>query len=159
MSHTLSWTLPSPAAIPPSTAAADQKLLLLGKDIFFNGDFAVGPNGDYVLLSGIEAVRQAIYRRLMTRQGEYKIRPEYGVGMQDYVKRRRLPSTIDEIRQRTSDQLSLDPRISEVLDVGVETIPDGLKLKIVVRVAGETLRFEPFLFTEAALSGQIDARL
>lgn len=155
MSHTLSWTLPAPASVAPAGPGNDQKLVLLGKDIFFNGDYDVTPAGDYVLLEGIEAVRQAIYRRLMTRPGEYKLRPEYGVGVMDFVKRRRLASTTDELRQRIVDQLSLDSRIEEVVGIGVETITDGLKVKVVIRLAGETLKFEPFLFTEKALSGTI----
>jgi hypothetical protein len=155
MSHLTVWNIPSPV---PETASEEQKLLLYGKDIFFNGDFDVGPNGDYVLLSGKEAMRQAIYRRLMTRPGEYKLRPEYGVGVQDFVKKRRLASTLDELRQRTIDQLSLDTRISEVVDIGVDLIDDGIQLKVAVRLAGETLRFEPFNFTEKALSGLVDPR-
>lgn len=156
MSHSLSWTLPTPgAAATPSGAGADQKLALLGKDLFFNGDYDVTAAGDYVLLEGEDAVRQAIYRRLMTRPGEYKVRPEYGVGMMDFVKRRRLASTLDELRQRVVDQLSLDPRISEVVDIVASTITDGICLKIVVRIAGDTLTFRPFNFTEGPLSGQI----
>jgi phage baseplate assembly protein W len=156
MSHTLSWTLPPPGATSPSLASADEKRRLLGKDIFFNGDYDVGPSGDWVLIEGLEALRQAVYRRLMTRPGEYKLRPEYGVGIQDFVKRRRLPSTFDEIRQRVVDQLSLDPRIDEVRDVVVEAIADGIKLGIVIVAAGEALQFRPFNFTESSIVTGLD---
>jgi hypothetical protein len=45
-----SWTLPTPTD-PATTVAEEQKELLLGKDIKFDGDFSVNAAGDYVLLS------------------------------------------------------------------------------------------------------------
>ncbi len=152
MSHSALFGAQAPSS------ETDQQVLLLGKDIFFNGDFDVNAAGDFVLLEGLEAVRQSIYRRLMTRPGEFKLRPEYGVGVINFVKKRRIQSTVDQLRQRIVDQLSLDTRIAEVLDVVVEQITDGLKVGIVVRVAGETLKFRPFLFTEQTLIGGIGGK-
>jgi phage baseplate assembly protein W len=149
-----SWTLP--ASSQQTGSAEEQSAILLGKDILFDGDFRVSATGDYILLEGKEALRQAIYRRLLTRPGEYRARPEYGVGVLDFVKRRRVQSTLDELRQRVVDQLSLDSRISEVVDVVGENIDDGFKLLIIVRVAGETLQFAPFNFTERQVVGGID---
>jgi len=151
---TLSWTIP-PAVNQQVAAIQEQSSLLLGKDILFDGDYHVSSAGDYVLLEGLEALRAAIYRRLITRPGEYRARPEYGVGLLSFVKKRRTLSSLDELRQRVIDQLSLDPRINEVRDVVVETTQDGLKIAVVIEAAGETLKFKPFDFSERTLIGTI----
>lgn len=152
-----SWTLPAQQAATgdDQTLQQNEQLRLLGQDIFFDGDMHVTPAGDYVLVSGMEALRQAIYRRLVTRPGEYRVRPSYGVGVQDYVKKRRLASTLDELKVAITDQLSFDQRIDEVADVVVEYISDGIKVGIAIRAAGETLRFRPFDFTEKNLIGTL----
>jgi len=152
---TFSYTLTALGANQAPGTAQGQEELLLGKDILFDGDYHVGPTGDWVLLSGLDALRQAIYRRLMVRPGEYRVRPEYGVGVMDFVKKRRLPTTVDELRQRIVDQLSLDERIDEVLDVVVENIQDGLQVGVVIRAAGKSLKFEPFDFREGKTLGTL----
>ena len=51
------------------TADAD----LYGKDIRFDGsDFTITAQSDYATVEGIENVRLALYRRLVTRPGEYR---------------------------------------------------------------------------------------
>ena len=151
-----SWTIPaSPANVAVGSLQQDEQAKLLGKDVLFNGDYAVTAAGDYVLVEGLTALRAAVYRRLLTRPGEYKARPEYGVGIMDFVKRRNVPTTLAEIRQRVTDQLSLDPRISEVREVVVEAFPDGIKLGIVIQASGKTLTFQPFDFRETQTIGTL----
>lgn len=135
------------------TAQREQQLALLGKDIFFDGDLHVSPARDFVLVEGVEAMRQSIYRRLLTKPGEYKARPNYGVGVQLYVKRRRTSSTLSELKARIIDQLSLDRRIDEVVAISIEHITDGVQVALKVRVAGRTLKFRPFDFTEQSVIG------
>lgn len=148
------WTLPANANQQVSSVQ-QQQAILLGKDILFVNDYAVTAARDYVLVAGLEALKHAINRRLITRQGQFRARPEYGVGIMDFVKKRNTLATLDELRQRTGDQLSLDPRISEVVDVVVEPITDGLKLGVIVQAAGKTLRFEPFNFRETMTIGTL----
>lgn len=136
----------------PGTKLTDETLDALGADIFFDGDLHVHAGGDFVLVEGLAAMRQAIYHRLLTKPGEYKRNPNYGVGVMSYVKRRRTRSVLDHLRGRIIDQLSLDRRIDEVLSVVVENITDGVKIAIKVRVAGEALTFRPFEFTERPLT-------
>ncbi len=142
------WTLPAAAAGGVVPAAEDEQLRILGKDIKFDGDKHVSPSGDYVLVAGMEAMRQSIRHRLITKPGEYTRNPKYGVGVQLYVKRRRSTSVIDELRNRIIDQLSYDLRIEEVVAVEVEYITDGIQVAIKVNVSGKTLSFRPFQFTE-----------
>jgi phage baseplate assembly protein W len=136
--------------------AEQQKVVLLGKDIFFKHDYSITAHGDYATVEGVDALRAAIYRRLLTRPGEFKVRPTYGVGVQDYVKKRRRATELNDLKARITDQLSLEERISEVADVVVELIPDGVKIGIAVIVAGETLKFQPFEFTEKQLIGTLE---
>ena len=121
---------------------------LFGTDILFENDYALSSAGDFVLLSGIPNLRAAIYRRLFTRPGEYKFVPEYGVGIQSYVKRRRTPSVLRELKARIEEQLLRESRIDEVLKVSIERIANGIKINIAIRAAGRALRFTPFLFSE-----------
>ncbi len=154
-----SWTLPEPSIASQDIGIAlDEKRTQLGKDIFFDGDFHVAAHGDYTLLEGEEALRQAIYRRLLTRPGEYRARPEYGVGVLSFVKKRKTTATLSELRQKIIDQLSIDTRIASVPEVVVEGFDDGIKIAIVVEISGKTLRFAPFDFRETTTIGTISAR-
>lgn len=147
-----------PGAAPAPPDAADERMRLLGKDIYFDGDYAVTAAGDYATVEGVAALRASIYRRLITRPGEFRARPNYGVGITDFVKKRNTTATLDELRQRVMDQLSLDPRVAEVGEVVVEPIEDGLRLGIVVQAAGRTLKFEPFDFRERNTIGTLGVR-
>lgn len=144
-----SWTLPNPGgAGAAGTKARDAADALLGCDILFDGDMHVSAAGDYVLVEGEEAMRQSIYHRLLTRPGEYRRNPEYGVGVMSYVKRRRTTSVLDHLRGRIVDQLSLDKRIEEVISVTIENIDNGIKIALKVRISGKAIEFRPFNFTE-----------
>lgn len=145
----LSWTLTLPS--PGVVGSADERLRMLGKDIFFDGDYSVTGAGDYATLDGLEALKQAIYNRLICRPGEFRLRPDYGVGIMSFVKKRRIQAELDDMKGKIIDQLSLDPRIDEVTNVTVERIDDGVKIGLIIRAAGETLRFRPFNFTEKQL--------
>jgi len=134
-----------------TTSAQDQQTKLLGKDLYFDGDFAVTAAGDYATLEGLAAFRQSIYRRLITRPGEYRARPDYGCGVLSFVKKRLIQSELDDLKGRITDQLSLDPRLSEVTRVVIERIENGIRIGIAVRAAGESLVFEPFDFTETSI--------
>jgi len=151
---TYSWTLPV-SNNQSASAIQGQIATLLGKDIRFQNDYGVTGAGDYVLLEGEEALRQAVYRRLLTRPGEYRVRPEYGVGVLDFIKKRNTQSTLDELRQRIVDQLSLDDRIADVGELVIERITDGIKVGVTVQIAGRTLKFEPFNFRDSATVGTI----
>ena len=140
-------TGPSGPAVRQTTGEAERQALL-GKDLFFEGDYSVGQNRDYVLLSGIPALRQAIIHRLITNPGEFKTRPTYGVGVRTFVKKPKTNTNIQLLKRKIEEQLLEEPRVEEVLDIVVETIQDGIKIQVKIRAAGKELFFEPFLFNE-----------
>lgn len=136
---------------PPAnrkTRGQAEQAALLGTDVKFEGDYSVSNKGDYVLLEGEKALRQAVLHRLITKQGEFATRPSYGVGIRTYVKKKKTASNIKALEQLIVDQLGKEPRIEEVLEAVVESIDDGLKVVISIRASAKALRFQPFIFTE-----------
>lgn len=149
MSGPHTWTVPALAA--GASGALEQSGVLLGKDLWWSDGLVVTAGGDYQTVEGLEALRQSIYRRLLTRPGDYRARPDYGVGALSFVKRRRRASELDQLKVKIVDQLSLDPRISEVAAVDIASIEGGVSVSISVRAGGETLTFRPFNFTEQTM--------
>lgn len=146
-----SWTLPpvSGAGVAGQDGALDRELgRLFGTDIYFRNDYEITSAGDFLLVSGLTNLREAVYRRLITKPGEYKFVPGYGVGITSYIKRRSNVETLDQLRSAITEQLLRERRIDAVEHVAIERIDDGLKVGIILRAAGRALRFRPFTFTE-----------
>lgn len=145
------WTLPSGAGT--GVSAGDDALSrefgrLFGTDIYFRNDYQITAKGDFLLVSGLTNLREAIYRRLITKPGEYKFVPDYGVGITAYVKRRSNAATIDELRTAITEQLLRERRIESVEQLNIEFDEYTVNVGIVIRAAGRALRFRPFTFTE-----------
>lgn len=144
---TFSWTLPS-ASSPTNDPGEEINNEFFGTDIYFENDFSLTASGDYLLLYGIEALRAAVYRRLLTRPGEYKFEPEYGVGVQTWVKKRMTPDNIEDLKQKIKANLLQDQRIDSVSVVEIDKTHETLVLRISVLANGRELRFIPFQFSE-----------
>jgi hypothetical protein len=143
--------LPPPYRIPDRVAAAIEKDIF-GVDLLWTNDLKVTPKGDWQEVNGLDNLRRAIYRRLMVKPGEYRLRPTYGVGVGLFVKRAMPKSRLDELRQRIVEQLSREKRIDKIVEVlltpttfGHDT---GLVIKITVQVGGQIVRFKPFSFAQ-----------
>lgn len=119
---------------------------LFGVDLLFTDDLQLTAGGDYITLSGYENLKQAILNRLQTRPGEFRIRPEYGVGVGLYVKRAMTTSLLAELKQRIVSNLSQESRIDRVSQVSVEKwYPQGrpgLKVLVQVVAKGRPLAFD-----------------
>lgn len=111
----------------------------LKTDFAFKSDFVVTPTGDLELLSGLENLKDALFRRLVTTPGALIHRPEYGVGLKNYQNaingienQRRLAGTIKE-------QFEQDPRVEKVTGVSFnvdDNKPDTIKVNCSVSVVG-----------------------
>lgn len=132
--------------------ARDAQRDLWGEEILFDSDFQLGPNGDYLLVSGMAAVRQAIRIRLTTRPGELPWAPEFGCGVLDYLGETGTASKLAELRGRIRDQLLQDPRLSSISAVEAnDSVINGvrvLKISIRAQAAGLDVGAEPFVFVE-----------
>lgn len=149
----LSYTLPAPTPIVVAPGTDPGTRDLFGYDIAFREDFLLTPGGDYMRLGGKDNLKAAIYRRLITRPGEFRFRPSYGVGVGNYVKKNPTSAVLDQLKQRIKEQLLQDPRISGAeVDVQSTTIYTTPVLKVYVKVTagGNPVSFDPFVFKEAA---------
>ena len=121
---------------------------LFGKDLWFDvrqadgGNYEVTPAGDWKTVSGREALRQAIIRRIITDPGEWATLPDYGVGARMFVKARNTRATRDELTERIRGQLLQDPRIESVETVDVEITAESLRISVKVQPKGRSLRSE-----------------
>lgn len=111
----------------------------LKKDIAFKSDFVETPSGDLEVISGLDNLKEALFRRLITTPGSVIHRPEYGVNLKAYQNslsnlenQRRLAQTIKE-------QFELDSRVEEVSGVSFnvdDNKPDMIKVNVKVSVRG-----------------------
>lgn len=124
---------------------------LFGRDIWLNA--ADGQNGDRIvttardwrLVEGEEAVRQSLFRRLMTKPGEWKTKPNYGVGASSFVKRPATSRTTDELAGRIVTQYHVDRRVEQVSAVTADWAAGLLRLAIVVKLRGRDLNNQPLI--------------
>lgn len=133
------------------TTSADTESELFGSDLLFNDDLQLTASSDYALVTGQAALRQAIKLRLITSPGEYAVRPEFGCGVQKWVKKRASRSDRDALRQVIIDQLSKETRIQKVIDVTVDLIAGlspGLTIGVRVQAIGREQSFSFTTFSE-----------
>lgn len=125
------------------------QLFLFGKDIYFDvhegneADTHVTPSGDYLTVEGREALRQSLIRRLITDPGEWAYIPEYGAGLRSYVKERRTPERVAEMKDRCRTQALRDPRVATVDRVEIENFEGGCKILLVVSPKAGPARAKP----------------
>jgi hypothetical protein len=117
----------------------DQSLLAFGVDVQrdeASGDFMVGASGDFQIVYGIPAVRQAVLYALKTQQGELPWHLRFGI-----------PSTIGDRWSGTTDEalvfantiqasLELDGRYEKVLLKDVRVTGNSISLDFIVKLQG-----------------------
>lgn len=123
-----------------------------GTDLMFTDDLLVTSKGDYQEVSGSDNLRRAIMRRLSVAPGEYRLNPNYGVGVGRFVKKLNTKANLDELRHLITDNLSRERRIDKVLEVSVTDTffgdEPGIVVVVRVQAAGRKQQFQPFNFTQ-----------
>ncbi len=110
----------------------------------------VGHLGDIDTISGLENLKDALFRRLVTVPGSVVHRPEYGVGLPQFQNAPNTVATRKAIALRIGEQFAEDVRVEEVTAVDFESgdlTPETLKITVKVKVVGygETeMTFIPF---------------
>jgi phage baseplate assembly protein W len=122
---------------------------VLARDIFFDSDYLVSRDGDWTVVEGTEAMRQALYHRLITSPGEFKMRPDYGVGVLDFVKEAMTAAMVEQLKTRIRTNLLQDRRIQDVA-VSVQQLENALRLNVIVTIKGQRMTFRPFDFARDA---------
>jgi hypothetical protein len=114
----------------------------------------VTPKGDYKVVDGEENYRRGILRRLITSPGTYRLRPSYGAGVPDHVKKPLTKSVLDQLRQRIRDQVLADRRTEAVLYIELTPIVTnnrpGLHIRVGAQAFGRVLRSLSFTFSKEA---------
>lgn len=136
-----SWSLPLPPAgtAGGSAGPGDEVDRFFGRDLWFDISAANGPNlvpnrrGDWLIVSGVEALRQSLIRRFITNPGEWATRPDYGAGARRFIKKRNDAAARAQLAERLRSQALRDPRVASVEAVIVEPGAAGV-LRIMVRV-------------------------
>lgn len=151
------WTLPSAGTSAAPSVQANTSLdaaqrALFGVDIWLavsdgvHADRIVTAARDWRLVDGEDCVRQSLLRRLMTSPGEWKTKPNYGVGARAYVKRPATARTTNELAERIVSQFRADKRVEQVSAVTADWTPGGLLvLSVLTKLRGRDLNNRPFL--------------
>lgn len=119
-------------------------------DIMHKKDYILTSSGDRMTISGLDNLKEALFRRLITEPGSLVHRPQYGVGIKSYIG---APATLSNQRKlagRIEEQFLRDPRVKKLLGVSFNSedkTPDTFTIVVRVSVVGYdevTMKFTPF---------------
>lgn len=108
-------------------------------DLAHTGDFVRTPTGDLGTISGVENVRQALLHRLLTSKGTLIHRPDYGVGIKNFLGGVADTSQKMKLAVILKEQFQRDPRVEAVLGMAVLVDPDRpdlINIKTRVKLVG-----------------------
>jgi len=113
---------------------------ILKTDLRHQKDFVkTDSGGDLQTISGLDNIKEAILRRIMTEPGTLAHRPNYGIGLKQFQNSPMTIATQQAIAKRLQEQLVTDSRISELLSVSIDSedrTPDKVIIKISVKLEG-----------------------
>ena len=133
----------------PETEQENQEALFFGEDIYFDvatpdpeseqASYVVNAAGDWTTVTGLAALKQSLFRRLITNPGEWQTKPNYGVGARQYIKARNTEATRTELASRIKSQFALDKRVKTVDTAVMSRLDDGspgIKVSVTVTPVG-----------------------
>lgn len=104
-----------------------EDILLIG------GQFVETPSGDLQTVTGIDEVRQSIYREIPAVRGSIPYRPNWGGGLNGIVMQSRTRENLDRAATTIRSTLIANPRITRVNEVSVIVDNDDVTV-VIVRV-------------------------
>lgn len=114
----------------------------LGVDVKIQGDYAKSATGDLQLIDGLQNLREAIYRRILTTPGEVIHRPGYGVGLRRYLNR---PCTVTN-QQELSNAIRLnimnEQRIEKINTIQCLWVDEAVHVNVSVVAYGRSVEFD-----------------
>ncbi len=90
------------------------------KDIALITDMQRAPDGDLQSITGLRNLKEALYRRLVATPGTLIHRPDYGVGIKDYLNSVNSLNNQRSLALRVKEQFERDPRVEEVVSLRFE---------------------------------------
>lgn len=121
-----------------------------GRDKAFKGDFVRTPTGDLDTIEGIENVKDALFRRIVTSKGSIIHRPTYGVGLKNYQNALASLAVQRKLAGEIKEQLEEDPRVEKVVSVGIKVSsnnPGQFEINLNVKLIGYGERQMKFIPT------------
>ncbi len=113
---------------------------IYGRDLRFGEDFLLlAASGDLQRTTGLEALRASLTRAIVLEPGEIFWRPDYGIGLTNFLNLPASAANIHEMKNRISSTLASDPAVEEVFDPSVVVSRDGglIEISVKVRIAGQ----------------------
>ena len=105
------------------------------RDLAFTSDFVRTPSGDLDTIAGLENLKEAIMRRILTVPGSIIHRPNYGVGLKKFANSLNSLGTQQRLSNLIKDQLLQDDRVESFLGLKVTSPANNPSLvRIVVSV-------------------------
>ena len=119
-------------------------------DIMHKKDYVRRSSGDRERISGLDNLKEALFRRLITVPGSLVHRPEYGVGLKLWINALSSLSKKRELAVKIEEQFRRDPRVDKVTGIAIQSDDARPYLTyIIVRVKPVgydeiEMKFEPF---------------
>jgi len=107
-------------------------------------------SGDLASISGLENIRQALLRRLVTEPGSIVHRPDYGVGIKRFQNAPATMATKSALALKIDEQFARDFRVEKVLGVSFQSDdyqPHRVTISVRVKLVGygeAKMQFIPF---------------
>ncbi len=94
---------------------------ILGVDIFrsHDGRLRFDESGDFITVSGVPNLNDALIRRLKTAEGELPLHPEYGSKLDQFIGQEATDFNVAMTGMETWRTVVEDPRISKVINLAV----------------------------------------
>jgi hypothetical protein len=133
---------PVPATPVSLSAAAFGPYPLLGSDIYIDpstGEGVIGPNGDFLSVTGLYCLAQDLRTRLITTQGELLLHPDFGLGRQRLIGSGQGDPVAEAqlLQVRIIQLLEADPRVDHVTDVQIVRVaPDAWTVAVTLVAVG-----------------------
>lgn len=103
-----------------------------------DGDLVVGPNGDFLLVTGDEEILQKVLFRLKTQKGDYLLNPDLGANLEFFIGKPNTEEIRIAIEQEVENELTRDfllfsPEIKAV-PIEIEGDEDGRQSGVLILI-------------------------
>lgn len=137
--------------LPVDESIEVQRDVSLGTDLFLStnqltlsdgagGDFNVGIDGDYQLVSELSCLKQDLSHRKRTPMGTLPYHPNYGSELTTMVGNKKDANWRIKARLEAERTVRSDPRITDVRDISIDDLPSGIKIDYTAVTKGIVFR-------------------
>lgn len=114
----------------------------LGTDVQILGDYEKTAVGSVKHITGLDNLREAIYRRVITVPGEVIHRPQYGVGIRKFLNKPCTEANQAELTNLIKLNIRNEERIEKINTIQCIWYQDVASILISVVAYGRTVEFD-----------------